>query len=555
MKFEFVQLPYATDALEPIISKQTIERHHGKHLQTYVNNLNNLIQGTLIHTQQVLFNTFCWSLSLFICCSCDNTEDNNSNSNDTSTLLEMGQVVANVYPDKDKRISFWASSQTLIIDWGDGAIDELTPNGVMKEFSHEYANQNLQTIKISSKDLTAIGGSKDFPAMGAFQELRFAHCPKLQSISCINQPLTVLELEKAESLVWVDCSNNQLSSNVLNNLFQKLPEVKEGYIYYKGNIGAENCDFSIAGNKGWKEDEVLITDITEETFFSKEENIIAALNSARQSEETFMQSWKLFESLYSNSIEVTDLLLNNSQYKRIYNHELNAADNLINNLWTNAYQTIRRSNVIIDKVALLNKPEYRKYINAALALRASAYWILVNGWGNVPFLDESNYTDLGSMMGIARTAESEILSVLVQNLLQTEDNLLLAKIYTYQKEYEKSLVCLAKLASSDNNEVYLLSAENNLQLNSLQDAIALVNIVRTNNNRSELKPNATVAQITDAILEEYKLDLRETGTYFFALKRFDRAESVLNIASYQKLLPIPIQELALNPYMIQNPGY
>jgi Fe-Mn family superoxide dismutase len=46
MKFELVKLPYASDALETVISKQTIEFHHGKHLQTYVNNLNNLIQGT-----------------------------------------------------------------------------------------------------------------------------------------------------------------------------------------------------------------------------------------------------------------------------------------------------------------------------------------------------------------------------------------------------------------------------------------------------------------------------------------------------------------------------
>jgi Fe-Mn family superoxide dismutase len=46
MKFELVKLPYAVDGLEPVISKQTIEFHHGKHLQTYVNNLNNLVQGT-----------------------------------------------------------------------------------------------------------------------------------------------------------------------------------------------------------------------------------------------------------------------------------------------------------------------------------------------------------------------------------------------------------------------------------------------------------------------------------------------------------------------------
>ncbi|MDY3331326.1 MAG: superoxide dismutase [Fe] [Pelistega sp.] len=39
-------LPYALDALEPHISKETLEFHYGKHHQTYVTNLNNLIVGT-----------------------------------------------------------------------------------------------------------------------------------------------------------------------------------------------------------------------------------------------------------------------------------------------------------------------------------------------------------------------------------------------------------------------------------------------------------------------------------------------------------------------------
>ena len=46
MKFELIQLPYANDGLEPVISKQTIDFHYGKHLQTYVNNLNSLVPGT-----------------------------------------------------------------------------------------------------------------------------------------------------------------------------------------------------------------------------------------------------------------------------------------------------------------------------------------------------------------------------------------------------------------------------------------------------------------------------------------------------------------------------
>ncbi len=39
-------LPYAMDALQPHISKETLEFHYGKHHQTYVTNLNNLIKGT-----------------------------------------------------------------------------------------------------------------------------------------------------------------------------------------------------------------------------------------------------------------------------------------------------------------------------------------------------------------------------------------------------------------------------------------------------------------------------------------------------------------------------
>lgn len=45
-KFELPALSYKADALAPIISEQTINLHYGKHLQTYINNLNNLIAGT-----------------------------------------------------------------------------------------------------------------------------------------------------------------------------------------------------------------------------------------------------------------------------------------------------------------------------------------------------------------------------------------------------------------------------------------------------------------------------------------------------------------------------
>ncbi len=46
MAFELPDLPYAKTALAPHISEETLEFHYGKHHQTYVTNLNNLVPGT-----------------------------------------------------------------------------------------------------------------------------------------------------------------------------------------------------------------------------------------------------------------------------------------------------------------------------------------------------------------------------------------------------------------------------------------------------------------------------------------------------------------------------
>ena len=45
-KFELMALPYEVEALEPVISAETLGFHHGKHLATYVNNLNAALPGS-----------------------------------------------------------------------------------------------------------------------------------------------------------------------------------------------------------------------------------------------------------------------------------------------------------------------------------------------------------------------------------------------------------------------------------------------------------------------------------------------------------------------------
>ena len=66
MTYEQPQLPYEHDALEPAISKETVDYHYGKHEKAYIDNLNRLIKGTeyedeeleeiITHSSGALFN-------------------------------------------------------------------------------------------------------------------------------------------------------------------------------------------------------------------------------------------------------------------------------------------------------------------------------------------------------------------------------------------------------------------------------------------------------------------------------------------------------------------
>ena len=53
MAFELPKLPYAYDALEPHIDKETMEIHHSKHHNTYVTKLNDAVKGTDLESKSI----------------------------------------------------------------------------------------------------------------------------------------------------------------------------------------------------------------------------------------------------------------------------------------------------------------------------------------------------------------------------------------------------------------------------------------------------------------------------------------------------------------------
>ena len=138
-----------------------------------------------------------------------NNGNGNSNGNGNgSNNLKTGQIEMKVYPDTNNRLSFSATTNKITIDWGDGYIDKLTPNGVSQTFSHIYANQNLHTIYIESEKLVRFTTSVSI----SFKELYFGEMKELIEINCGSSQLTILEIKKATALTSLNCRSHQLTS-------------------------------------------------------------------------------------------------------------------------------------------------------------------------------------------------------------------------------------------------------------------------------------------------------------------------------------------------------
>ena len=101
----------------------------------------------------------------------------------------------------------------------------------------------------------------------------------------------------------------------------------------------------------------------------------------------------------------------------------------------------------------------------------------------------------------------------------------------------------------------MLASENHLKSGNIQAAINNLNQLRNRNNRTPATANLAISAIEDMILEEYQQDMGQEGLYFFALKRFGKAEKALGIETFRLLLPIPVREIDSNPGMTQNTGY
>jgi hypothetical protein len=178
---------------------------------------------------------------------------------------------------------------TATVDWGNGSTTNELNNDRRTSYEWKYSQESQHTIKITGgniqgmacgKKLTKLDVSKNtaltwlhcgqnqltsLNVKGAtaltslechdnqLTSLNVSKCTALTELRCWDNKLTSLDVSKNTVLNDLDCSGNQFSAKSLNALFRTLhSNAGNKTIYIGSNPGTNDCDRSIATNKGWE---------------------------------------------------------------------------------------------------------------------------------------------------------------------------------------------------------------------------------------------------------------------------------------------------------------
>jgi len=542
-------------------------------------------------------------------------EETNEN-NEIPEKLNIGEIRMKVYPS-DKKVSFHVLAKKISIDWGDGVTDEFTMNEEIKNCSHDYVNNNLRTIIIHTEELRGIGKAV-IEMSGNYTEIHFGECPFLEEISFPNLGLTVLEIEKSDQLRYLDCSNNNLSASALNSLFESLPDVSEGWINFKENNGTGACDINIVEEKGWvdeiKPDEFFIEENIQILVEATYNSFIGFLKAHYHFEGLYSNTINLDNHQSGNSIFYKDIYNhninpNNSFVGDLYGESYKAIRSI--NILLSGLKKFEdeRLSQTIHSFSIMRAYIYFTMINywGDVVMPDENYDInQIFEYRRIP-VEQALSIIMEDMLEAEKRLPADEHNEIF-GFSKSFAQLMLARIYSCQGNYSKALEYANKIINSgkyslssnpagafedymnrelitkfidtyENEvvsgqnderaamikkgtymplarypEVLLLASECYLKNNDTQSAANMLNILRGRNSRPTISTN-NISEIENAILSEYKEDLGKEGLYFFALKRFGKAESVLGIEPFRKLLPIPAREVLLSSLIYQNEGY
>ena len=135
MAFELPALPYAKDALEPHISSETLDFHHGKHHNTYVTKLNGLVEGTDLASKSLeeiiktssggVFNNAAqiWNHTFYWNCLSPNGGGEPSGAVADAIKAAFGSFTDFQAQFNDKAVNNFGSSWTWLVKNADGSLE------------------------------------------------------------------------------------------------------------------------------------------------------------------------------------------------------------------------------------------------------------------------------------------------------------------------------------------------------------------------------------------------------------------------------------------------
>lgn len=307
----------------------------------------------------------------------------------------------------------------------------------------------------------------------------------------------------------------------------------------------------------------------------------------------------------------------NYRYTKIINDPhfvapISSSEPNINNCWRYSYQALNRI-AMLYRADTMYRAVYSPYLNV---YRDLCYYQMLIWWGGVVVVPNAGFE---SYADPSRTSESSILQMLEEELVEAIRNLdekkcvafatnandalfvskdvariLLAKVYMYQQKWaaasnllqkvvDKSIYPIEKVPTkytSENKDLILaLMVGNESRASrvyvdgSPEDVVPIMTTtdvkllyaeceIHLGNNAKASKYISEVDNVngisgTSVSVEGIK-QLRKSlklQDYFAFLKRNGLAIKELGLEKYQLLLPIPQNEINMNPNMTQNPGY
>lgn len=149
MAFELPALPYKKNALEPHISAETLEYHYGKHHQTYVTNLNNLVAGTdmanmsleevVRHSDGGVFNNAAqvWNHTFYWHCLSPNGGGEPTGALADAIQAKWGSFAAFKEAFTTSAVTNFGSSWTWLVKKADGSLDIVNTSNAQTPLTQE----------------------------------------------------------------------------------------------------------------------------------------------------------------------------------------------------------------------------------------------------------------------------------------------------------------------------------------------------------------------------------------------------------------------------------